>query len=88
MPLTQAHRDLRIVEIEGVPKREKRTVIDDLAMSDANLLMGEFERVDCGVDTAIEIECPHCFAVQEIELPFGKTFFMPGRKLSMKSFRQ
>jgi hypothetical protein len=38
----------------------------------------EFDRVDCGVETDIEIECPECFSVQELELPFEKTFFMPG----------
>ena len=59
--------------------RYARHIIDDLTMSDADFLMSEFERVDCGIDTAIEIECPSCWAVQEIELPFGKTFFMPGR---------
>ena len=36
-------------------------------------------RVDCGVDTTIEVECPECFTVQEVELPFDKGFFLPGR---------
>ncbi|MCP4675067.1 MAG: hypothetical protein GY854_06100 [Deltaproteobacteria bacterium] len=70
----------RIVEIEGVDKKEKRRFIDDLSMSDADFLMDEFDRVDCGIDTAIEIECPQCMAVQEVELPFEQTFFMPGKR--------
>jgi len=71
---------LRIKEIEGVELRDKRKFIEELSMNDANFLMTEFDRVDCGVETAIEIECQECFAIQEIELPFGETFFMPGKK--------
>lgn len=71
---------LRIVEIEGVEARRKRAFIDDLTMADATFLMAEFDRVDCGVDTSIEIECPHCYTVQTVDLPFDRTFFVPGRK--------
>ena len=38
------------------------------------------DRVDFGVDTTIEIECPDCFALQEVELPFDRSFFMPGKE--------
>jgi hypothetical protein len=31
------------------------------------------------VDTAIEVECPECFTVQEVELPFDRGFFLPGK---------
>lgn len=69
----------RIVEIEGVENRDKRQFLEDLSLRDADVLVDEFDRVDCGVDTTIEVECPECFAVQEVELPFEKTFFMPGK---------
>ena len=69
----------RIVEIDGVEPRNKRAFIDDLSMGDADFLIDEFDRVDCGIDTAIEIECPRCGAIQEIELPFDRTFLMPGK---------
>jgi hypothetical protein len=69
----------RIVEIEGVESRDKRQFLEDLSLRDADFLVDEFDRVDCGVDTTIEVECPECFAVQEVELPFEKTFFMPGK---------
>ncbi len=69
----------RIVEIEGVDNRDKRQFLEDLSLRDADFLVDEFDRVDCGVDTTIEVECPECFAVQEVELPFEKTFFMPGK---------
>jgi len=44
------------------------------------LLLGEFDRVDCGVETEIEIECPECFGVTRVELPFEKGFFLPSMK--------
>ena len=53
--------------------------IEELTMRDADFLVDEFDRVDCGVDTAIEIECPDCYGLQEIELPFDQGFFMPGK---------
>ncbi len=70
---------LRVVEIDGVDPKDKKRFIDDLSMGDADFLLDEFDRVDCGIDTGIDIECPSCFAVQEIELPFASTFFMPGK---------
>ena len=70
---------LRVVEIEGVELRGKRQFIEDLSLRDADFLVDEFDRVDCGVETGIEIECPDCFVVQELELPFDRTFFLPGK---------
>jgi hypothetical protein len=69
----------RVVEVEGVDDRERRRFLEDLSMRDADFLVDEFDRVDCGVDTTIEIECPECFARQEVQLPFDQTFFMPGK---------
>ena len=65
---------------QGVEVCDQRKFIKDLTMRDADFLVDEFDRVDCGVDTTIEIECPECFATQEIDLPFERTFFMPGRE--------
>jgi hypothetical protein len=69
----------RVAEVEGVDDRERRRFLEDLSMRDADFLVDEFDRVDCGVDTAIEIECPECFAQQEVQLPFDPTFFLPGK---------
>ena len=77
--LLSAMLAFRTVEIEGVEPREHRQFIEDLSMRDADFLVDEFDRVDCGVETSIEIECPECFATQEIDLPFDRTFFMPGK---------
>ena len=67
----------RVTDVEGVENKDKRAFLEDLSMRDATFLMGEFERVDGGVETSIDIECPECGAEQGIELPFGATFFVP-----------
>ena len=69
----------RVVEIEGVAETDKRRFLEELTMRDADFLVDAFDQVDCGVDTTIEVECPECFAVQEVELPFDRSFLLPGR---------
>jgi hypothetical protein len=78
--LLSAMLNYRILEIQGVEPQDKRRFIEDLSMADADFLVDEFDRVDFGVDTTIEIECPDCFALQEVELPFDRRFFMPGKE--------
>jgi hypothetical protein len=70
----------RVLEVEGVDAKGKRQFLEDLSMRDADFLVDEFDRVDCGVDTTIEIECPECLQTQEVELPFDRGFFLPGRE--------
>ena len=69
----------RLVEAEGVESRHLRKWVEDLAMADARFLLDAFEDADCGVETSIEIECPECFTVQRVELPFDQSFFLPTR---------
>jgi len=69
----------RLDSIEGVDPKEKRQFLDDLGMSDVTFLLEEFDRVDCGVDTSIDVECPECFGTTRIDLPFEKGFFLPER---------
>lgn len=78
--LLSAMLNWRVDEVEGIQGKEKRAFLEELSMRDADYLMGEFEAADCGVETRIEVECPHCFGVQEIELPFEQGFFLPGAK--------
>lgn len=78
--LLSAMLAFRIVEVEGVEARETRRFIEDLTMRDADFLVDEFDRVDCGVDTTVEVECPECFATQDVDLPFDRTFFMPAKE--------
>lgn len=78
--LLSAMLAFRVLEVEGVEARDRRKVIEELTMRDADFLVDEFDRVDCGVDTTVEIECPECFASQEVDLPFDRTFFMPAKE--------
>jgi hypothetical protein len=71
---------VRIVEIEGVPSKDKLRFLEEMEMADAAALLDEFDAADGGVETDIEVECPHCWAVQEIRLPFGPEFFLPRSK--------
>ena len=70
----------RIVEIDSVDPKDKRQFIEDLSMADADFLLSEFDRADCGVDSVFEIECRTCGVTQEVELPFDRTFLAPGRR--------
>jgi hypothetical protein len=70
----------RVERIEGVDERDKLRTIEDLEMEDVSFLLGEFDRVDCGVETEIAVECPDCFGLTRVELPFEKGFFLPQRK--------
>jgi len=70
----------RLETIDGVEPRDKQKFIEDLAMADVTYLLGEFDRVDCGVETEIEVECAECFGTTRIELPFEKGFFLPERR--------
>ncbi len=70
----------RIVEVEGVPPKDKLRFLEEVEMADAAALLDELDAADGGVETDIEVECPHCWAVQEIRLPFGPEFFLPRSK--------
>jgi hypothetical protein len=71
---------MRIESIEGVDTKDKLRFLEDLEMADVSFLLGEFDRVDCGVETEIEVECPDCLGLTTVELPFEKGFFLPQRK--------
>lgn len=69
----------RLVEAEGVAAKDLRRFVEELSLRDADALLDELDRVDCGVETSIEVECPECSLVQDVELPFERTFFMPAK---------
>jgi hypothetical protein len=68
---------MRIVEIEGVKTEDKRRFLDDMELADAAALLDRFDEADGGVETSIEVECPACGAVQDLQLPFERGFFLP-----------
>jgi len=74
----------RVLEVEGVPEKDKRGFLEDLSLRDADFLVDVFEQAECGVDTTIEVECPECLTIQEVELPFDQGFFLPGKTRKAK----
>lgn len=68
---------LRVVEIEGVVDKDRRRFLDDVELGDLAALLDAFEQVDGGVETSIEVECPSCGGVQDVDLPFERGFFFP-----------
>jgi len=70
----------RVVEVAGVEGRDLKRYLEELSFADADFLFDEFDRVDCGVDTTIEVECQECFGTQDVDLPFDQGFFLPGRE--------
>ena len=75
--LLSATLAFRLVEVEGVAPKDKRRFVEELSLADARHLGEEFQQADCGVETSIDIECPECFAVQAVDLPFDADFFLP-----------
>lgn len=74
----------RIVRVEGLdgsegPEGYETRVewLEDLDGTCHRKLVRGFDAADGGVETSIEVECPHCMAVQDVELPFDETFLMP-----------
>lgn len=71
---------LRIVEIEDVAPHDKRRFLDEMEMADVTALLDRFDEADGGVETDIEVECPSCLGVQDVQLPFERGFFLPSSK--------
>lgn len=74
----------RLLGVEGEKFDERKHTIKDwldeqdlgFAMDMVDLL----DEYDCGIETGIDIECPHCDNEMEVELPLGKEFFMPRKR--------
>jgi hypothetical protein len=70
----------RILEIQDVPKLDKKLFIENMDYQDAVDLMNQFDEQDCGLETVLEVECPKCLYVADCELPLVEEFFRPRRK--------
>jgi len=71
----------RIVEVAGVTPSHLHKWVRALPMRDATDLLERIIEAECGVDTEIEVECPHCDEAQDIDLPFsGAEFWSPVKK--------
>jgi hypothetical protein len=74
--------DARIVEVQGVREHEKQRWISDLDMGEVQEILATLDEADGGVDTDIDVECAECGNVFEVQLPFGRDFFVPSKKRS------
>lgn len=69
---------LRATAIEG-EGQIKQEFFDDLEGGDSATLREAFDLNDCGVDTDIVVECPHCDFVHTMDLPLDIGFFVPSK---------
>lgn len=71
----------RIDAISDVHANDKVRWLETLDLDMLTELVEKLDAHDCGVETAIECECPHCGNFMEVNLPLGgREFFLPKRK--------
>lgn len=76
----------RIVEVEGVNRAQVERWVRNLDLDIQLDMLASFEKVDGGVETALEIECPECDRPFEVSPPFaGADFWLPRRQSRKKS---
>jgi hypothetical protein len=73
----------RIVTVEGLDegKGAIKAWLNDLPMGSMYDLIESLDEHDGGIETEIEVECPHCGAGEEIDLPLDRREFWSPRKL-------
>jgi hypothetical protein len=82
---------MRTLDIEGISLDEKNPVkkkklirayleSPDLSLCIAPKILDLFDSHDCGVETTIEVECPHCERKQDVNVPFDEDFFFPRKQ--------
>lgn len=82
---------MRTLDIEGVslgeqnPIKKKKLIraffeSPDLSLGIAPRILDLFDSHDCGVETTIEVECPHCERKQDVNVPFDEDFFFPRKQ--------
>lgn len=75
----------RIVRVEGldfghgdsIDFETKVKWLEEIGTPDHRRLLRAMDKVDCGVETTIELTCEECGSQQEVELPFDETFLFP-----------
>lgn len=70
----------RITEVKGVDKNKYQSWLEELGFAEHRDMLAAFDEADGGVETMIDIRCPHCGWEYEVDLPFGRAFFMPKSK--------
>jgi len=70
----------RVVSVESVSDVELSKFLSHLGAESMLDLIATMDERDGGVDTEIEVVCQECGATQAIELPFGRSFWLPKTK--------
>lgn len=70
----------RTKAIDGVSSDGLVEYLESLSLDSIAQLLDRYDEQDCGVDATIEIECPECRALRDINLPFGADFFFKRTK--------
>lgn len=70
----------RITAIEGVADQDIGDYLGNLDMPESLSILDLLEENDCGLETGIEVECPHCLHEFEADIPFSGDFFFPKPK--------
>jgi endogenous inhibitor of DNA gyrase (YacG/DUF329 family) len=72
----------RIVSVEGLDsgKGPIKRFLEDLDAGAFFDLIEAMDEVDGGIETEIEVECPHCGEVEDLEIPLEEEFWAPQRR--------
>ena len=71
----------RILDLDGKEgSHDIEKILEDLDADEHRDLLDTFDLADCGVETSFDVICSECGDHQEVELPFDRSFFMPGKE--------
>lgn len=72
----------RIVSLDGekLSQLDASEFVESLVSKDLMELRFAIEEKECGVNTEVRIECPHCAFLNELIMPFTDEFFRPKRR--------
>ena len=73
----------RIVSIEG--EQVPRTYLENLPFSALFGLVESMDQHNCGVEDKIEIQCPYCDGLEDVQIPFAQGFLSPPNSVLKKS---
>ena len=73
---------MRVSEVDG--QRPKLSTVKDMSSMDRAFLRDEFEKVEGGVETSIDLDCPACYAEfkQDLDVSQAGFFFPTGTQKS------
>ncbi len=71
----------RTIEIDG-GANTPATIVDalnEMEMGELPGVLAALEAIDGGVETEVDVTCPHCGSRLPVELPFGREYWLPKR---------